>query len=103
GLLGLRWITTRGSLAEEPIGMRLVAASCLGAVEFEEAFGKRTRLVHATDEAQSLAQLSEHKRMEDHAADRGNALQRLVQERQGLRNMPGEGIRSTQEGGGHGE
>ena len=83
--------------------MRLVAASSLGAVELEEASGQRARLVHAADEEQGLAQLGEHERMEDHAASGGHALQRLVQEREGLRSASGQGIRRTQEGGGHGE
>src|SRR5207249_638275 len=68
GRLGLRRITTCGGLTEEPVGMRLVAASSLGAVELEEASGQRARLVHAADEEQGLAQLGEHERMEDHAA-----------------------------------
>src|SRR5438132_6600835 len=103
GLLGLRRITTCGGLTEEPVGMRLVAASYEGAGELEEASGKRARLVYAADEEQGLAQLSEHERMvvgEDHAAPGGRALQRLVQEREGLHSTPGQGIRRTQEGGG---
>ena len=45
--------------------MRLVAASCVGAGEIEEASGKRTCLVHAADEEQGLAQLGEHEGMEE--------------------------------------
>ena len=83
--------------------MRLVAASCVGAGEFEEAPGERARLVHAADEEQGLAQLGEHECMEEHAASGGHALQHLVQEREGLRSAPGEGIRRTQDGGGQGK
>ena len=41
--------------------------------------------------------------MEEHAAPGGHALQHLVQEREGLRSAPGQGIRRTQEGGSQGE
>src|SRR5262249_30266061 len=74
GLLGLRRITTCGALAEEPVGMRLVAASCLGAVEFKEASSDYARLLHAADEEQGLTQFGEHERLVDHTASGGHAL-----------------------------
>src|SRR5262245_23388058 len=83
--------------------MRLVAASWEGAGEIEEPLGKRARLTHTADEEQSLAQLGEHERMEDHAPPGSHALQSLVQERQGLRSASGQGICRTQKGGDHGE
>ena len=63
--------------------MRLIAATGVGVGEVEEAFGKRTRLVHAADEEQGLAQFSEHEGMAEHAVPMGDALQHLVQERLG--------------------
>src|SRR6266508_5699056 len=83
--------------------MRLVAASCMGMGEFEEAPGQRARLVHTTDEEQGLTQLGEPKRLESHTAPSAHALQHLVQEREGLGNMPGKSICRTQDGGNHGE
>ena len=65
GLVDVRGLAMHGDLAEEPAGMRLVAAARVGTGEFEEASGQRTRLVHAADEEQGLAQLGEHERMED--------------------------------------
>jgi hypothetical protein len=41
--------------------------------------------------------------MAEHAPAGGKTLQHLVQERQGLRSAPGQGIRRTQEGGHLGE
>ena len=82
--------------------MCLVAAPRMDAVEFEEASGKRARLVHAADEEQGLAQLGEHERMEDHAAPGSHTLQRLVQEWKSLHNAPSKGIGRPQAGGGQG-
>ena len=79
--------------------MRLVAMPGVGVGELEETFGEGACLVHAADEQTRLAQLGEHQRMEEHAPAGGQALQHLVQERQGLRRAPGQGIRRTQEGG----
>lgn len=90
-----------GDLAEEPVGKRLVAASCVGTRKFEEAPGQRARLVHAADEEQGLAQLGEHQGMEEQEAPGGHALQHLVEEWEGLRSAPGKGIRRTQDGGSH--
>src|SRR5262245_15423691 len=47
GRLDLWGIAMRGNLAEEPAGLCLIAASCVGTRKFEEAPGQRTRLVHA--------------------------------------------------------
>src|SRR4029453_10567587 len=80
GQLGLGGLTLCGDLTEETGCMCLVAAFCLSVEEFEETPGQCARLVHATDEEQGLAQLGEHKRLEDHTAPGGHALQRLVQE-----------------------
>src|SRR5215471_13732967 len=97
--LALGWLTLCSDLTEEPAGMRLIAALCLSVEEFEETSGQRARLVHATNEEQGLTQLGEHKRLEEHTAPGGHTLQRLIQERQGLRHAPGQGIRRTQNGG----
>ena len=95
GLVDVQGLAVPGNIAEETAGMRLVTASWVGAGEFEEALGKCARLVHAADEEQGLAQLGEHKLMGEHTVPGGNALQHLVQEREGLRSMPGESIRRT--------
>ncbi len=102
-LVDVRGLATPGDLAEEPVGMRLVAMPGVGVGEIEETCGEGACLVHAADEQTRLAQLGEHQRMEEHAPAGGQALQHLVQERQGLRRAPGQGIRRTQEGGRHGE
>ena len=49
---------------------------------------KRTRpqIVDATNDEQGLTQLGEHERLEEHTAPGSHALQRLVQERESLRN-----------------
>ena len=62
--------------------------------ELKETFGERTRLVHAADEEQGLAQLGEHERMEEAPGGPG------VEEPPGA---PGKGIRRTQESGSQGE
>src|SRR5947207_8218638 len=59
GLVDVWGLATCGNVAEETVGMRLIAAPCVGAGEFEEAFGKRARLVPAADEQVCLAQLGE--------------------------------------------
>ena len=83
--------------------MSLVAAPCVGTREFEELPSQRACLIYTVDKEQGLAQFGEHKGMEEHTAPSGNALQRLVQEWEGIRNAPGKGIRHTQNGGEHGE
>src|SRR6266540_2709786 len=90
-LVDVRGLAMHGNLAEELAGMRLVTASGVGARELEEAFGLSARLLHAADEEQGLAQPGKHKRMEEHAAPGGNALQRLVQNWQGPCSTPGKG------------
>jgi hypothetical protein len=92
-------LATPGDLAEEPGRMRLVAMTGVGVRELEETFGKGMCLIRAADEQTRLAQLGEHQRMERHAPAGGQALQHLIQEREGLRRTPGQGIRRTQEGG----
>jgi len=85
------------------VGMRLIAAPRMGAVEFEEAFGKRTRLVHATDEEQGLAQLDEHQRRKITrlpGATRSNVWPR---EGRASATRPAMAYAATQEGGGHGK
>ena len=74
GLVEVWGLATHGALAEESQRMHLVAASCVGAGELKETFGERTRLVHAADEEQGLAQLGEHERMEEQEAPGGHAL-----------------------------
>ena len=74
GLVDIRGLATHGDVAEETAGMRLVAASCVGVGEIEEAFGERARLVYAADEKQRLAQLGEHECREEHGVPGGNAL-----------------------------
>jgi hypothetical protein len=72
GLVYVRGMATHGNITKESQSMRLVAASWMGVGEFEEAFGKGARLVHAADEEQGLAQLGEHKRIAEHVASGGN-------------------------------
>ena len=103
GLGNVRRITMRGSVAQETVRMRLVTMPCVGAGEIEEAFGKSTRLVHAVNEEQGLAQLGEHNSVLEYTAPGGKALQHLVQEWKRLRNTPGKGIRCPQDGGGQGK
>ena len=79
--------------------MRLVATPGMGVGEFREACGKGTRLVHAANKEQGLTQLGEHKRLESHPAPSAHAFQYLVQEREGLGKMPGQGICRAQDGG----
>ena len=50
GLVGVRGLATHGDLAEEWVGMRLVATPGVGMGEFEKAFCKRACLVYAADE-----------------------------------------------------
>src|SRR5262245_48233657 len=102
GGLDLWGITMRGNLAEEPAGMCLIATSCVGTGEIEEAPGQCTRLVHAANEEQGLAQLGEYEGMEEQEPPSGHALQHLVDEWEGLRRAPGKGIRRTQDGGSQG-
>jgi hypothetical protein len=83
--------------------MRLVAAPGIGAGELDEATGKRTRLVDAAGQEQSLTQFSEHEGMEEYRDPGGNPLKHLVQERYGLGSSPGQGIRRTQDGSSDGE
>ena len=76
----------------------------MGVGEFEQAIlCKRARLVHAVDEEQGLAQLGEHEGMAEHAVPGDNAIEHLVQERQGLGSTPGKSIGHTQEAGDDGE
>src|SRR6266849_3300596 len=97
GLVDLAAIAMRRELAEETVRMRLVAAPRVGARDLEETAGKRARLVNATDEEQSLDQLGEHEPQIEDAASGGDALQHLVQEREGIRSTPGQGIRRAQD------
>src|SRR5439155_10339832 len=101
-LVDVRGLATPGDLTEETAGMRLIAASCMGVGGFEEAPGKCTRLLHTADEQACLTQLGEHERMEKHTASGDHALQRLVQEREGIRHASGQGVHRTQEGGEYG-
>jgi len=98
GLVDVWGLATHGNIAEETVGMRLIAASCVGTREFEKACGEGTSFIHTADEQTRLAQLGEHQRMQEHAPAGGQALPHLVQERQSLRSAPGQGIRRTQEG-----
>ena len=92
-LLDVWGLAAHGNLTEEPTGMRLVATPCVGAGEFEKLPGQRACLGHTADKEQGLAQLGEHQCLEDHVASGGHALQRLLQEREGLRSTSGKGIR----------
>ena len=103
GLVDVWGLATYGNVAKETVGMRLMATSCVGAGEFEEASGKRACLVHAADEQLCLTQFGERECLIGCAAPGNHALQHLIQERESLGNAPGEGIRRTQGGGDHGE
>jgi hypothetical protein len=56
-------------VTEETAGMCLVAASCMGAGELEEAFCKGAGLIHATDGEQGLTQPGEYERMAEHTVE----------------------------------
>ena len=74
GLVDVWGLATHDDVAEKPVGMRLVAGSCVRAGDIEEAFGERARLVHAANEEQGLAQCGEHEGMAEHAVPGGHAL-----------------------------
>jgi hypothetical protein len=88
-----------GDLAEEPIGVRLIAAPGVGTGEIEEAAGEEACVLHTAYEQQSIAQLDEHKGMVVKSAPSSHVLQRLIQEWAGLHSSPGQGIRCSQGGG----
>ncbi len=79
-----------GSLAEETVRMRLVAASCVGAGEFEEASwparSPRPRGRRGAEPRSAQASTSAWKNMRFPV---DNALEHLVQERQALGEAPG--------------
>jgi hypothetical protein len=58
--LDLEGMAMHSDIAEELAGMRLIAASFVGASEVEEACCEPARLLHTTAAEQGLAQLREH-------------------------------------------
>ena len=49
-LVDVRRLAAHSHIAEEPAGMRLIAASCVGTGDLDEAPGKRAGVVYAADE-----------------------------------------------------
>src|SRR5262249_15954007 len=99
GLVDVWGLATYGNVAEETVGMRLIAASDVGARELADASGQRARLVHTADEAEGLAQLGGGGRRIRETRPASNALSHLVEERESLRATPGQDIRRPQDRG----
>ena len=55
GLVDVRRLVMPGDLAEEPIGVCLIASSGVGTGEIEEVAGEEARVLHTADEQQSIA------------------------------------------------
>ena len=103
GWLDLRGGLMGGDLPEEPQGPRLVSPLLMGTGEIEGPPSELHRLLHAAGQQIGLAHIAHPQRLTAHGPHRGTPLLRLLQQRQGLGDTAGTGIRTAQGRGGLGE
>src|SRR5882724_6470316 len=89
-----------GDLPEEPQGPRLVSPLLMVTGEGEGTPSALDRLLHAAGHQIGLTHIAHPQRLTAHGPHRGTPLLRLLQQRQGLSDTAGPGIRIAQGRGG---
>src|SRR4029453_582163 len=92
-----------GNLPEEPQGPRLVSPLLMGTGEVDSTPSELHRLLHAAGQQIGLAQIAYPQRMTAYDPHGSVPLLRLLQQRQGLGDTAGKGIRTAQGRSGLGE
>ena len=103
GRLDLRGVLMGGDLPEESQGPCLVSPLLMVTGEDEGTPSELDRLLHAAGQQIGLTRIAYPQRMTAHNPHRGTPLLRLLQQRQGLGDTAGTGIRTAQSRGGLGE
>ena len=95
GEINLQGLAPGGNVAQQSQDPRLVSPFLVGPGEFERLLGKGQRLLRAAGQQRGFALISDPERPPVLSARCGGLLYRLLQQRQGLSDPSGQGIRLT--------